>query len=426
MIEAPAARDPWRRRRAALSGIAAFLSVTAVNADSLARLAEFAARPAPPAIELITALPGATPASAFGHTALRIRGGAEFGPDDLYVDFGVYRPDAALFFGFLRGDARFEMLAGPFGGVATTFDASGQGVIATQLKLSDEQRRALLRETLALLRGSESTYAYHNFTRNCVTYPRDIIQRVSGRALRLVEPQQSWRMRVRLYSNENFWLRLGEILFFDYRTDSLRTDAELIYLPLDLVEALKIAGLAGESLVVIPHRVLQHRNLGERLVDVFSREMVAGLTPPGLPAFTSQSYGAVQLTAWFIIIALVLLAPPIMKRWPKAGPRYYAVVFGSVGLVAWIVALYTRFDFLSLSLTPLVFAPMDYLLWNRAPQQRRLRAYYLTARLFSVAAAALVSLTWLPQQLAWSAAVAFALLALLLWDERRAVSVPAS
>lgn len=409
----------WRFRATLLFAVAAFPGATAVAADGLVRLQEFAARPSPPPIELITALPGGTPAAAFGHTALRIRGGEEFGPDDLYVDFGVYRPDAALFFGFLRGDARFEMLVGQFAGVATGFDASGQGVVATQLRLSDEQRRAVLRETLTLLRGPDSTYAYHNFQRNCVTYPRDMLQRVTGRKLSLKDPGGTWRSRVRLYSNENFWLRLGEILFFDYRTDLPRADAELIYLPLDLADALKLAGLAGESVVVIPHRISQHRNLGERLAAVYSLELVAGLTPPGLPGFSNQGYGAAQLAAWFVIFALVLLAPPVLKRWPAVGPRYYALVFGTVGLVAWTVALYTRFDFLSLSLTPLLFAPTDYFLWNRNPQRRRLRAYYLAARLLGVCFAAIASLTWAPQDITGSSLVASALLILLAWGERQ-------
>ncbi len=335
--------------------------------------------------QLVTVGPGVIVATAFGHSALRVIAGEEYGPRDFYVDFGEYTPSLEFLYRFLRGKQRFYVHVIPTAGAVNAWDAAARGMMVTDINLTPEQKYELIQRALTEVRDRGDGYDYDNFTNNCVTYIRDVLGAAVGQPIDLdpfddskVSPdifegaQNTWRGRELVYSNENFWLYINENLLFDPDTDLVRENGEeLVFLPDDLLLALHQNGIAGETRVIVPHRHNHHPLLYHRFLRIFDAEFLAAFFPPGLNQFGNATYSSKRfLSAVMIAILAVCLPLAFLDRYRIWGERAYAVIFGMAGIWATLIRFGTFFHFMDGTLTPLIFFPLDILLFRNAAKTK--------------------------------------------------------
>lgn len=335
--------------------------------------------------QLLTATPGKTVTTAFGHSALRVFSGKECGPhsaynearclkNDYYIDFGQYDESAGFLWRFLRGNARFYAHALPMAASFQGWESLGRGLFAQDLKLTPPQKMRMFKLILRTSENFSKGYDYENFSKNCVTYVRDILSEATGTPLELKDlDEYTWRSRVTRYTRTLFWLRINEKLLFDRDTDRLRSGSELIFTPHDLQAAVENAGLADGPL----------------------RQM---LPDRWAPIDASISFDDIAFWAAFFILLTQLTSgrSRVLQIW---GNRLLAVCGTIAGLVVWFVWLFTSFDFMNETIMILAFTPLDFLLW-RAPfrdHTNRLLLYFGAVRLAGVILGIALILTTHPQ-----------------------------
>ncbi|MEQ9363955.1 MAG: DUF4105 domain-containing protein [Leptospirales bacterium] len=427
-------------------------SPAAPAARSLAEVQEnyerFAAAITPAAagdvlVELATVGPGPTPTTAFGHSALRIVSGEEFGRGDYYVDFGQYDESLGFLWRFLRGRARFYVTVGETGGALNSWDAAARGMLVTRLKLDAEQKTRLVRAVAEQLANQKEGYEYDNFYNNCVTYIRDVIDRSAGVKLSLnalddrrVSPedfegvQNTWRGRTYVWSNENIWLYMNENLLFDPDTDRLREGHELIFMPDDLLLAVQQAGLTAETRVLVPHRHSHNPAVFYRYARIFESDVLQQLFPPQLNQFASGGYNSkLFFSALMFFIILAVLPHPRLAKYRIWGERAFALVFGLAGLYATLIRLATLFHFMDGTLIPLIFFPLDLLLFRNADRAadpakwRRYQYLYGLFRLGTILLGIILAAFVWPQSILDLAFFALAFFALFTYNHRPAAAL---
>ena len=356
-------------------------------------------------VEIVTVGPGTTVTTAFGHSALRVRFGEPYGPEDYYVDFGEYDASFGFLVSLLTGDARFRTNVIPTQSAQEFWDRTGRGMLNSELDLDRREKRVFLEGLARALETMQDGYAYDNYTSNCVTFVRDLIMEATGRTLILpLDPTDAstWRSRVVAFSNENLWLWGNEILLFDYNTDQIRSGPEMIFLADDLTAAVHAAGLVRAQRIDVPHRMSHHTAIRERFARFLDEREMAVFFPPGLNQFNDGPYLARLVVCSFAVLLLVLMIPagPLVRTRPLA-IRAFALWGGIMGLWVSAIAFGTTFQFMDENLLPLVFCPVDFWLWKRpknAAEIRR-RRYYACARIAMVFLALLLSIVWRPQTL---------------------------
>ena len=393
-------------------------------------------------VELATVAPGVTPTTAFGHSALRIIAGPEYGPRDFYVDFGQYDESVGFLWRFLRGRARFHIHVGETGGALNSWDAAARGMVVTRLVLNTEEKTRLIAAVADQLKNQQEGYEYDNFYNNCVTYIRDVINAATGKRLSLnalddsrVPPesfegvQNTWRGRTYVWSNENFWLFVNENLLFDPDTDLVREGHELIFMPDDLLLAAQQAGLTGETRVLVPHRHRHHPAVYYRYARIFESETLQKLFPPRLNQFSSTGYNSkLFFSALMFFIILAMLPHKRLAPYRKWGERAFAVVFGFAGVYTTVIRLATLFHFMDGTLIPLILFPLDVLLLRRADKAadpaawRRKQYYYGIFRLVTVVLGMILAAFVWPQSILDIAVFALIFFALYTYHHRPGVA----
>jgi hypothetical protein len=345
---------------------------------------------APPAdtrIELVTVTPGNTVTTAFGHTALRVVSGAEYGEHDYYLDFGQYDPSLSFLVKFLTGDARFYVGVLPMASAYQSWDASGRGMILSLLKLSPAEKQALYKKLDAAIADPGQGYEYHNYKNNCTTYISDLLAAVKGKKPS-IDPKgrTTWRSRVTAYSDQIVWLRIDEILLFDYSTDLERQPYEFNFVPNDLLVTLEENDWVEARREVIKDRL-----------------------------YRAPADRDITRTIWFLLAAFMLLGQVnfgFLRKFEAASRRIFAVMSFLGGSQVVFVVLFTTFDFMDGTLMWLLFFPTDILLWSSLRfGGRDLRFHYGIIRAAMVLTAVALTLVY-PQQIYGSALFVFLFFAL--------------
>lgn len=350
-------------------------------------------------IQLVTVSPGLTVTTAFGHAALRVTHGADYGPDDYYVDFGEYDASFSFLWRFLRGHARFSVNVLPMQSAFEAWDASGRGMVVSDLALTDAEKKKLIEKMVAMVRENDTGYEYHNFKSNCVTFMRDMIGHAKGQDVVLpaaaLKDKDTWRKRVLGYSDQNVWLRIHEKLLFDYTTDVLRNGRELIFLPDDLLLALESMGWAGKSTEVLKDRMYH-------------------------PPKERDIFGTLGILLMAVLIAC-MLPVPALERFQSKAVKTFAVMSGLGGLLSFMVFAVTTFDFMSHNITWLAFFPLDFALLKFKKEDPRW-FHYGAVRLGMALLAAILMFTVLPQTVGKIVTVSvlfFALFTFQAWQRRQ-------
>ncbi len=308
-------------------------------------------------IQLLTidTLPHVT--TAFGHLALRVFQENQNNQKDYFIDFGVYDESVSFIWRFLKGEAKFFITVIPMKIAYSQWDSTGRGLYASEFILKPEEKLKLLSNLNALILKNEEGYYYDNFTSNCVTYIRDLINTTLEREISLETEsnKRTWRSRLIPYSDNIVWLRISEKLLLDHDTDKIRTGSELIYLPFDLLISLEDAKLVKDKQVL-------HNNLWR------------------LPRFGIDILG--NLTFFYLIFVILSQVPIFFKaRLESKGIQLFCLLSGIAGIYSLPVWLFTSFPFMNETLMILVFTPFDLILLFRENLSKKFHFGYVVVRL---------------------------------------------
>lgn len=157
-------------------------------------------RAADAVVELVEIGPGKALEKRFGHILLRVIDRAS-GRDDTY-DFGVGPFDRPLFvLEAMMGRGMFSLRRSPAQVRFHQYWMEGREVVAQRLALTDAQVFDLRARLAVNLRPENRDYLYDHVLDNCATRLRDLIDAVSGGALRraaeAMPPERTYRDDVR-------------------------------------------------------------------------------------------------------------------------------------------------------------------------------------------------------------------------------------
>ena len=308
-------------------------------------------------IQLLTidTLPHVT--TVFGHSALRVFQENQNNQKDYFIDFGVYDESVSFIWRFLKGEAKFFITVIPMKIAYSQWDSTGRGLYASEFILNPEQKLKFLSNLNALILKHEDGYYYDNFTNNCVTFIRDLVNTTLEREISLETEsnKRTWRSRLIPYSDNIIWLRISEKLLLDHDTDKIRTGSELIYLPFDLLISLEDAKLVKDKQVL-------HNNLWR------------------LPRISIDILG--NLTFFYLIFIILSQIPIFFKaRLESRGIQLFCLLSGIAGIYSLPVWLFTSFPFMNETLMILVYTPFDFILLFRENLSKKFHLGYVGLRL---------------------------------------------
>jgi len=142
--------------------------------------------PAPPRylVEVLTFGPGDHPFTRFGHNAIRVVD--RLAHQDLVYNFGTFSIGGPnLIPDFLRGRLRYWLSVSPTEFTLQDYRGENRSIEAQGLALSPDQQAELARRLAENARLENRAYKYDYFRDNCSTRVRDVLDGVTGGALRV-------------------------------------------------------------------------------------------------------------------------------------------------------------------------------------------------------------------------------------------------
>ncbi len=324
--------------------------------------------------QLVTVTPAHTVTTAFGHSALRVYSGKQFDKTDFYIDFGEYDESPGFVWRFLKGEALFFVKIRTMANAYTFWDTTGRGIYTSEFILDDTQKMKFANAILKVMSDKKNGYEYDNFGSNCVTFIRDIIGDVYGKALALETDanKSTWRARLLPYSQTIFWLRFCEKLLLDHDTDIQRDSNKIIYLPYDLLFAVEDAKITKEKEMVHPDFLKMPESFD--LLGNFVFALFVGIVLSQIPGY-------------------------LRKRFSNLGTKVFGFISIVAGAFTLLVLLLTSFPFMNDTIMILVFTPIDYILWKKDKFSDATFKKYLYLRLGMLSLAFLLRISILPQSI---------------------------
>lgn len=324
--------------------------------------------------QLVTVTPAHTVTTAFGHSALRVYSGKQFDKTDFYIDFGEYDESPGFVWRFLKGEALFFVKIRTMANAYTFWDTTGRGIYTSEFILDDTQKMKFANAILKVMSDKKNGYEYDNFESNCVTFIRDIIGDVYGKALALETDanKSTWRARLLPYSQTIFWLRFCEKLLLDHDTDIQRDSNKIIYLPYDLLFAVEDAKITKEKEMVHPDFLKMPESFD--LLGNFVFALFVGIVLSQIPGY-------------------------LKKRFSNLGTKVFGFISIVAGAFTLLVLLLTSFPFMNDTIMILVFTPIDYILWKKDKFSDATFKKYVYLRLGMLSLAFLLRISILPQSI---------------------------
>lgn len=202
--------------------------------------------------------------STFGHTALRIKD--EVHQLDVVYNYGMFDFRTENFYlKFVKGDLQYFMNATSFEDFILEYQMDKREVIEQTLVLPLLKKQALFNALNDNLFSTEKYYTYKFIDRNCTTkiadklretYPKIKFEKVDDKNI-------SYRKLLYPYFDNYFWYKLGINIVFGLKTD---TDAEKLFLPIELFNSIEKAKINGKSIVLTKNIIVT----GETIAPKFS------------------------------------------------------------------------------------------------------------------------------------------------------------
>ncbi|NNT72597.1 DUF4105 domain-containing protein [Flavobacterium sp. IMCC34852] len=264
--------------------------------------------------------------STFGHTALRIKD--EANELDIVFNYGAFDFRTENFYlKFVKGDLQYFMNVTSVEDFILEYQIDEREVIEQTIDLSLTQKQKLFDELSASLNTSDKYYTYKFIDRNCTTMVAEKVNGLLGQAqIQKVDNKTiSYRALLYPYFDNYFWYKLGINIIFGAKTDA---DAEKLFLPVELMNSLDKATVAGKPLVTDKKTILK----GTEIKPVFS--------------FFNSLY---------IIITFFVVVIVINKRWLFLT---YLFVAGLLGVFLCLVGLYSQHQEVLWNYNALLFSPL--------------------------------------------------------------------
>jgi hypothetical protein len=292
-----------------------------------------------PLVVLHTMGPGESAFEAFGHVALCVEqaGDARSG---WCFDYGTayFEDFAGLIWGFLRGEAEFQMTALPERMALGRFLEADRTIWRQELPLTPDQARAVANKLWADARDPGWRYRYDHFHDNCATRLRDVLDGALGGALRAATagrpgPGESFRNLGRRVFGAHEALLVMSDLLVGRAVDAVPDRWEAMFLP-DLL------------------RAELERYFGVPAVAVYRRH---GPDPAPEPGWGGRG--------WLVVLAVVLAAPLAAAR--RLGRRSRVAAWGAIvplvllGLMVWTMSIVSNLPAVRWNEMLLVLVPFD-------------------------------------------------------------------
>jgi hypothetical protein len=195
----------------------------------------------------------------YGHTGLRVQD-QQRGIDIVY-NFGYFDFDTPFFLAkFVKGDLQYFVATNPYPDFEYNYRQENRSIFEQTLNLTKTQKQQLFDRLNQSLFSEERFYTYKFIDRNCTTMVIDKVNEVLGsKIITSKKPvEKTYREILNPYLSVNFFQKLGVNIIFGPKTDKKAT---VLFLPLELMEALKTTKINGTALVLETKTVFEAKPL---------------------------------------------------------------------------------------------------------------------------------------------------------------------
>jgi len=208
-------------------------------------------------VSVFTCGKGAQLYSTFGHTAIRIKD--SINNLDVVYNYGAFDFRTENFYlKFVKGDLQYFMVATSYEEFIYEYQYDNREVIEQTLDFTLDKKQQLFERLNASLLSEDKSYTYKFIDKNCTTMVVDKINETIGKPIlqKVDDTNISYRTVLYPYFEDHFWYKLGINIIFGQRVD---TKAELLFLPIELLNSLDKASSNGKPLVIEKTTVVKNQ-----------------------------------------------------------------------------------------------------------------------------------------------------------------------
>ena len=214
-------------------------------------------------VSILTCGTGEDLYTLFGHSALRIRDTLR-GRDVVYnwgtFDYGEPGLKGIMVFmlKFLRGQLPYILDDSSYKSFEYAYNYEGRSVVQQTLDMDTDQKKVLLNALVVNLQKENRTYKYDFYFDNCVTRPRDILEKVYGGVSYpdLNLPPVTYRDLLHENLSESPWTELGMDLVLGTLSDKVADERGQMFLPAYFKNYMDGAQSGGQKLIVAEKELL--------------------------------------------------------------------------------------------------------------------------------------------------------------------------
>lgn len=246
----------------------------------------------------------------YGHTGIRIfdqnRG------IDIVYNFGYFDFETPYFLAkFVKGDLQYFVATNQYADFEYSYRMENRSIYEQTLNLSLSKKQQLFDRLNQNLYSEDRFYTYKFIDKNCTTMVIDKVNEVLGsQIITTKKPVEiTYRELLNTYLGNTFFQKLGINIIFGAKTDK---KAEVLFLPLELMEVLKTVQFEGKPLVSETKTIFE-ADLSKRSVSFWDN---------------------------YYVFALVVLSVLVFRK-----NRVYCFYFAVLGLIGTFLSLVGFYSF---------------------------------------------------------------------------------
>lgn len=277
-------------------------------------------------VSILTCGTGNESYSLYGHTGIRIKD--NLNNLDIVYNYGTFDFETPNFIlKFVKGDLQYFMSVSNYPHFEYGYQYENRSIYQQTLSLSQEKKQQLFDSLNKDLNSDKRFYTYKFIDRNCTNMVVDKINTILGDTIiKTKKPVEiTYREILFPYSKQHFFEQLGINIIFGTKVDE---KAERLFLPLELLDVLKMAKVDEKPLVTETKTLFEARPT----------------------TYTSNVWNSA-----YVIIAFLTLIVLVNK---KAINIFYFSIMGLVGLFLCLVGFYSFHDEVMWNYNALAFNPL--------------------------------------------------------------------
>lgn len=283
--------------------------------------------------------PGAVYA-VYGHTAIFVRDDST-GIDAVF-NYGYFDTSKPNFlYHYVKGETDYILGVVPLDTFLQEYREKGVEVVGQELNLSPQEKQNLWEALYVNSLPENRGYRYNNFYDNCVTRPRDLIEKYMEGTIQYPEDKKTETFRDLIHKcvNPYPWMKFGIDLIIGSDADKPISLREKMFLPVYLMNALDETTVIKNDSVAYP--IIRDKKIEvEKVVFKYGcREW--GIHSPSLMAFV--------LLFITVLVSIVQYIKSIVQyiKWNKTRlPRIYDTIlfaiYGAGGVVVFFLIFFSE------------------------------------------------------------------------------------